>query len=40
MNKRNAVLAIHLERNVYYFGNVMTQQKIDWDNRSLDPKNS
>ena len=36
MNIRNALLAIHFckEINVYYFGN-MSQQKIDWDSRSL-----
>ena len=33
MNIRNALLAIHFckEINVYYFGNIMSQQKIDWD---------
>ena len=37
MNIRNALLAIHFckEINVYYFGNIMSQQKIDWDSRSL-----
>ena len=37
MNIRNALLAIHFckEINVYYFGNIMSQQKIDWGSRSL-----
>ena len=37
MNIRNALLAIHFckEINVYYFGDIMSQQKIDWDSRSL-----
>jgi len=36
MNIRNALLAIHFckEITVYYFGNIMSQQKIDWDSRS------